>query len=282
MGNDIINDEVKMNLTYTNFCLILFKEIWDFFYSFFKKRIKQFSLAPGAKDYFRENIKYSDLKTKNANIYFDLYIEDILEFDPNFIKVYKILKKSKSFVAERQNFIKMIKSSPYYLLSILKLISGIIILNIFFYYTIKGDDYVCSYNLAFNYTKTNNSFDNDIFNNYWYWPCKLGKCKVEKAKFNKIKILRVLYFIIFDLPFIVHGIYFLKTFEKITIQKWIIILYQLADYILLFIIFIVNLIDTESCFYSEDNPNIFHKQNKSFNILIILLDYWIKNLKNLI
>ena len=87
-----------------------------------------------------------------------------------------------------------------------------------------------------------------------------------------------MYFIIFNLPFIVHGIYFLKTFKKFNIHKWIIILYQVADYILLFIIFIVNLIDTQSYFYSEDNPNIFHKQNKSYNLLIILLDYWIINI----
>ena len=83
MGNNIINDEVKMNLTYTNFCLILFKEIWDFFYSFFKKWIKQFSLSPGAEDYLGGNTKYNELKEKNEKIYFDLYIEDVLEFDPN-------------------------------------------------------------------------------------------------------------------------------------------------------------------------------------------------------
>ena len=42
MGNYIINDEVKMNLTYTNFCLILFKEIWDFFILFSKKELNNF------------------------------------------------------------------------------------------------------------------------------------------------------------------------------------------------------------------------------------------------
>ena len=42
MGNNIINDEVKMKLTYTNFCLILFKEIWDFFILFSKKELNNF------------------------------------------------------------------------------------------------------------------------------------------------------------------------------------------------------------------------------------------------
>ena len=64
-----------------------------------------------------------------------------------------------------------------------------------------------------------NSFHKDLFNNYSYWPCKLGKCKVEKIKFGKIKILRVVYFIFFDLPLIAHGIYFLLTFKNLNLKK---------------------------------------------------------------
>ena len=50
-----------------------------------------------------------------------------------------------------------------------------------------------------NTYSNNNFFDNDLFSNYSYWPCKLGKCKVEKVILNEIKILRIVYFILFIL-----------------------------------------------------------------------------------
>jgi hypothetical protein len=49
MGNDTINDDVKTNLSYFNFCLVLYQEIEDYFLSFFEKRIKQFYLSPKEK-----------------------------------------------------------------------------------------------------------------------------------------------------------------------------------------------------------------------------------------
>ena len=286
MGNDNITDDVKTNLTYINFCLLLFKEIEDYFLSFFEKRIKQFYLSPKAKDYQSNNTKYAELKKTNKTKSFYLYIEDILEFDPNFNTLFKILKKSDTFLANRNNFIYYIKLSPYYILSIIKFILKTIILIIYFYYTIKDDTYVCSYNLVFNYTMTNESFFpinnntnsniisfcNDLFNNYSYWSCELGKSKVEKGK-NEIKILRIVYFILFEMPLIFYGMYFLKTFKKFKFKKMYIILYQVAEYILLLIIFIVNLTDTKICFYSEDNPKIFYKENKrNYNFLLILCD----------
>ena len=148
MGNYIISEDGIMNLTFFNFILILFKEIGDFFYSFFAKRIKQFSLLPGAKDYNVNNIYYNELKEKKENISFDLYIEDILEFDPNFKTIFQILQKNNNFIAKRRNFIMFIKKSPYYCLSILKFLLRAIILIIYFYYTIKDNIYVCSYKLA--------------------------------------------------------------------------------------------------------------------------------------
>lgn len=290
MGNDI-SDDKKINFTYFNFCLVLCKEIGDYIYSFFRKRIKQFSLSPEAKDYEESKMKYIELKENKENIYFDSYIEDILEFDSNFNTIFGKMKKSDKFIASRRNFIMLIKSSPYYILSHIKFILKIIILIIYFYKTIKVDNYVCSYNLAFNYTKTNNSvfsiinkayinysysnnnsFGNDLFNNYCNWQNKLEKCKVEKVIFSKIKILRVVYFILFDLPLIFYGICFLKTFKKFKFKIYFIILYQVSEYILLLIIFIVNLRDTQSCFNSKDNPKIFYKDINYDNILFILCD----------
>ena len=276
MGNDTINDDVKTNLTYLNFCLLLYKEIEDYFFSFFKKRIKQFYLSAEAKFYEAENTKYHELKNINKCITFDLYIEDILKFDPNFNTIFQILKKTNTFLASRNYVIAYIKLSPYYIISIIKFILRTTILIIYFSYTIKDDIYVCSYNLAFNYTMTHesfciinnntysnkNSFGNDLFSNYSYWPCKLGKCKVEKVRLNKIKILRIVYFILFEVPLILYGICFLGTFKRFKFKKKYIILYQFAEYILLLFLFIVNLTDTKSCFYSEDNPKIFYKENK--------------------
>ena len=56
MGNAAIDDDAKLNLTYFNFCLLLYKEIENYVFSFFAKRIKQFCLSPEAKDYEVENI----------------------------------------------------------------------------------------------------------------------------------------------------------------------------------------------------------------------------------
>ena len=287
MGNAAIDDDAKLKLTYINFCLLLYKEIENYVFSFFAKRIKQFCLSPEAKDYEVENKKYTELKKINKNKSFNLYIEDILEFDPNFITLFQILKKSDSFLASRNIFINHIILSPYYFLSIIKFILRTIFLIIYFYNTIKDDTYVCSYNLAFNYTMTNetffpninniywnnNSFGNDLFSNYSYWPCKLGKCKVDKVILNKIKILRIVYFILFEVPLIFYGMYFLKTFKKFKFKKMYITSYQVAEYILLLIIFIINLTDTKSCFYSEENPKIFYKEHKrNYNYLLLLCD----------
>ena len=192
------------------------KETEDYFYSFFEKRIKQFSLIPGAKDYEKEGKLYSSLKEKKENISFDLYIEDILQFDRSFRTIFKIFQNSHEIIANRKNFIVYIKSSTYYLLSILKFFLSSLILITYFCYTINDNNYVCLNESAFNNTKTNNtfinnsysnnnSFDNDLPNNYSYWYCDKGKCKVDKVKYEKIKILRVVFF---DIPLIVHGINF--------------------------------------------------------------------------
>jgi hypothetical protein len=124
------------------------KEIGDYFYSFFVKRIKQFSLTPGAKDYKDENIYYSELKKKKEDISFDLYIKDVLEFDFNFKTIFKIFQKSNKLFANRKKFIMSIKSSLYYLISILKFFLRAIILIIYFCYTINDSNYIYSYKLV--------------------------------------------------------------------------------------------------------------------------------------
>lgn len=85
------------------------KETEDYFYSFFEKRIKQFSLIPGAKDYEKEGKLYSALKEKKKNISFDLYIEDILQFDQSFRTIFQIFQNSHEMIANRKNFIVYIK-----------------------------------------------------------------------------------------------------------------------------------------------------------------------------
>ena len=105
MGNIIINENIIMNLTCLNLLSTLLKETLDYFYSFFEKRIKQFSLIPGAKDYEKEKKLYSALKEKKENIYFDLYIEDILQFDQSFRTIFQIFQNSHVFFANRKNFI---------------------------------------------------------------------------------------------------------------------------------------------------------------------------------
>ena len=265
MGNIIINENIIMNLTCLNLLSTLLKETLDYFYSFFEKRIKQFSLIPGAKDYEDENKLYSALKEKKENIYFDLYIEDILQFDQSFRTIFQIFQNSHVFFADRKNFIVYIKSSTYYLLSILKFFLSSLILITYFCYTINDNNYVCLNESAFNNTMTNNtfinnsysnnnSFDNDLPNNYSYWYCDKGKCKVDKVKYGKIKILRVVYFVFFDIPLIAHGIYFLKSFKKLEFKKKYIISYQAAEYIFLLRMFFFNFRDTQSSFSSKDGP----------------------------
>ena len=55
MGINNINENTTMNLTSFNVLSTLLKETLDYFYSFFEKRINQFSLIPGAKDYGEQN-----------------------------------------------------------------------------------------------------------------------------------------------------------------------------------------------------------------------------------
>ena len=210
------------------FCLLLFEEIREYIYSFFRKKIELLSLSPKVKNYKEEEIKYKDLKENKAKE-FASYNEDIIVFDSNFRTIYQVLKKDADMMANRVNFI--IKSSPYYIISIFKFLLGIIILIIYFYETINYNNYLCNLtvNLA-NNIYNNNSFsnnnvsDNSLINNNCTY--KLRKC--EFFENDTIKYLRIAYFIIFDLPLIIHGIIFLKTFKKLNIWKWYIIIYQLA------------------------------------------------------
>ena len=115
MRNDINNDNI-LNLTYFNFCLVLSEEIADYFYSFFIKKIKLFSLSPKANGYIEKEVPYN--KLEEDKIKFDSYIEDILEFDSAFETIIKILKEKETFTATRCNVIRYIKESPYYCLTI--------------------------------------------------------------------------------------------------------------------------------------------------------------------
>ena len=290
MRNDINNDNI-LNLTYFNFCLVLSEEIADYFYSFFIKKIKLFSLSPKANGYIEKEVPYK--KLEEDKIKFDSYIEDILEFDSAFETIIKILKEKETFTATRCNVIKYIKESPYYCLTIFKFAVKKFILIIYFYITINYNIYICSYNLVFDYTLFNktffpiinntyidNSFSNDnfigkdSFTNYSYCPCKLSKCELIKIKYNKIMILRIIYFLFFDVPLICHGIFFLIIFKKIKIKKCYIFLYQFAEYIFLLYVFVINIMDNENGFYfEEDAPQkIFRVIKKNYNLLFILFD----------
>jgi hypothetical protein len=107
MRNDNPSEHVIINLTFLNFIKLLLKEIGDYFYSFFEKKIKQFSLLPGAKDPEGKIVYYNELKEKEK-ISFDLYIEDILEFDPKFKIIFQLYQKSK-VLAKRSSFIQYLK-----------------------------------------------------------------------------------------------------------------------------------------------------------------------------
>ena len=67
---------------------------------------------------------------------------------------------------------------------------------------------------------------------------------IKKVKYGKIIILRVVYFVFFNLPLIAHGFYFLKSFKKFEFKKLYIISYQVAEYMFLLNIFIINFTDT--------------------------------------
>ena len=110
MGNDNPSEHVIMNLTCLNFLKLLLKEIGDYFYSFFEKKLSNFPFYQEQKIMKERMLIIVQLKEKKENISFDLYIEDILEFDPKFKIIFQLYQKSK-VLAKRSSFIQYLKKN---------------------------------------------------------------------------------------------------------------------------------------------------------------------------
>ena len=123
-------------------------------------------------------------------------------------------------------------------------------------------------NNIINISNNNSKYKNTINNNYWY--CQYGKCNVNKILFNMTKILKLIYFVGFDLFLIVYIFIFLFIFKKVIQLKddWLII-YQLFGHILLIGIFLSNLFDTKKCV--KVNGNLFNKDNE-IDLIYLILD----------
>jgi hypothetical protein len=115
------------------------------------------------------------------------------------------------------------------------------------------------------YDVKNNAMNNENKTNFWF--CRYGKCYVKEIKFSLFKALKLLYFIVFDLPLIIYKLQFLFTFKKIQLNDNFLVIHQIIEYIISFCLFFLNYKDNEKCIKIEGD--IFSKNNEIDYILLI-------------
>ena len=115
------------------------------------------------------------------------------------------------------------------------------------------------------YNVKNNAMNNENKTNFWF--CRYGKCYVKEIKFSLFKALKLLYFIVFDLPLIIYKLQFLFTFKKIQLNDNFLVIHQIIEYIISFCLFFLNYKNNEKCIKIEGD--IFSKNNEIDYILLI-------------
>ena len=90
---------------------------------------------------------------------------------------------------------------------------------------------------------------------------------LKKLNFCLFKALKLLYFIVFDLPLIIYKLQFLFTFKKIQLNDNFLVIHQIIEYIISFCLFFLNYKNNEKCIKIEGD--IFSKNNEIDYILLI-------------
>ena len=112
-----------------------------------------------------------------------------------------------------------------------------------------------------------------------YWINSGKFFKVVEKKIIILLLLKIVYFILFEGAYIINELYFFKNFERIKVNKKIVLIYQTFGYILTGVFYVFKLIDKNNCINSMNDKNIFYKD---YNLLEIILSIFFDLTKFLI
>lgn len=191
------------------------------------------------------------------------YISDISNNNDDFNDITKnFLFDPKSEVTRDQLVVKLTKGDNKYYVQkakfILRLKLYLIIIQYFYLFVLDIKN-KCVDNLKDSNDKK-------------FWYCEDEKCKVESIKFDWDKFLRIVYLFGFDLVYLVNQWHFLHDFQRRVLGNYNAQCYQLAEYLLIILIYSYDLFNDKICVESGIK-NIFYK-NKilSFDLILLFID----------
>lgn len=159
---------------------------------------------------------YSQLERENKEIYLKI-ISDILNIDTAFNDAFYKGFIYSEYTANRENFILFIKNSIYWKKANKRFIIQCIILIAYFVLRIIlfNLEYCCQEESIQNITNFGNTTNNTNYTNTTnYWNCGQDKCTVTKNYFNIINILRISYYIIYYILFLIYKGIYINTFSQ--------------------------------------------------------------------
>ena len=157
-------------------------------------------------------------------------------------------------------YIKLTKKYRYCLALIISIIKSCSIISVFIFSIIYVyPRYLCTKSLL-------KDKDDNLF-----WVNDGKKYKVDKI-YDTVYFLRIIYFILYDCVFIIYNLIFIICFKKIGVNKILIILYQIIEYILLISIYILTYTEEDICIRQKNKEFILKKNedNKLDKIIIYI------------
>lgn len=268
-NNDANNNRENEENNNENICMHIIKEIYKLLFN--KKFITY-------EDYELENnlidntAPLYELTLAEINKVIDS-MTDITYNNSYFISLTIRYIANQKNQTNRKDFISFIKSKKkfiYYFAIAISILKSILIILIFIssIYSLYPK-YSCTNTLLFEDKKT----DLFLINNN-------KKYKVDKI-YDITLILRIIYFILYDCVFIVYNLIFIIFFKKKGIPKFLIIIYQIIEYILVISISILTYAKEGNCISSKNGDFVLIKKNdelykKMFYIFMDLIKFILK------
>lgn len=141
---------------------------------------------------------------------------------------------------------------------------------------INGTNLINSTNIT---NSAKNSTNNETIKNYW--NCYKYKCKVEERDLTFANYVRIFYYVVFYILFLVYkGIVlfsFNSGFKKYQ-NTFCIITYKVFEYASLVILAFYDYKDGTKCYKSFKNNNLFIKEN-DINLALLIIDIMLEILK---
>ena len=198
-----------------NKCIDCLKQfLGDFFYKLYDKNIMVDNSIGEEFGKNRETfIKLSINKRKQVVD----SMSDIFDYNPDFNKIGIDYLVNQNQIISSQNLAELIKEEhkyKYYKAFMIAVIKALLILS-----------QLCI-SILFLYPKFDciDSLKDPDDNKYWINSNK--KCKVITIKTDAIWILKLIYFVVYDVVYFINVFYFLINFERKKLNKYIIIVYQ--------------------------------------------------------